>query len=462
LKRRNVIPGFELSPVVVRRSAVEIFWQIPNEERQDFFWDYLKLPFSNYRSSADEDVLAEHATAVRVLKKATQRIRTVLPTNFKFRNQAYPYALPTHTSGLATLVKAASESKKDRGLGSLDGTDKGIIAEYERALRVEEGLRQRAETARSKAPKDLTRMRDILVAIGPRVALDYKTVAGESWIEDLTFTFTHNGMLDIALKRANGPSLRPEEVLSEAHLDLLALLILVEVHIECANLGQRKVLVLDDVFQSIDAPLRSTALTYLSRLLKDWQLIITLHDRLWLMLAKRCLIENEAPPKVLELRGHGFGTTPTVMGTGTSHLRDLHHALESNAAAVAVVGVAGRAMEALCNELSMLLGTSVHRKEDDKYTIGDLWPNLQKAFESCDDPGVAAIGHLVTRSQFLRNLVGAHHSTWADNLSDAEALESARNIQLLYEKFWCPTCERVAKVARASGKWTLTFTCGHH
>lgn len=41
---RGAVIGFEHCPVVVRRSAIEGFWQVSSEQRLDFFWDYLKAP----------------------------------------------------------------------------------------------------------------------------------------------------------------------------------------------------------------------------------------------------------------------------------------------------------------------------------------------------------------------------------------------------------------------------------
>lgn len=73
------------------------------------------------------------------------------------------------------------------------------------------------------------------------------------------------------VKRTN---LRPEDVLSEANLDLLALLVFTSIAKAAAEQAQDRVLVLDDVVQSIDTTIRTRLLEYLASHLADWQLVM--------------------------------------------------------------------------------------------------------------------------------------------------------------------------------------------
>ena len=71
----------------------------------------------------------------------------------------------------------------------------------------------------------------------------------------------------------DGRRLNPVQVLSEASLDLLTLLVLIEVHVECAQLGQERIIALDDVFQSVDSVHRVRTLEYMAGRLRGWQVI---------------------------------------------------------------------------------------------------------------------------------------------------------------------------------------------
>ncbi|MBK8566065.1 MAG: hypothetical protein IPN76_22665 [Saprospiraceae bacterium] len=51
---------------------------------------------------------------------------------------------------------------------------------------------------------------------------------------------------------------------------------------EAADNGQEKVLILDDVLQSVDSSIRLMFVDFLLKSFRDWQLIFSIHDRLFL------------------------------------------------------------------------------------------------------------------------------------------------------------------------------------
>ena len=54
------------------------------------------------------------------------------------------------------------------------------------------------------------------------------------WLSDVRVTI-HGDTLSVKLIRPRGAALDPTEILSEAQIDLLALFILIEMHVECAK-----------------------------------------------------------------------------------------------------------------------------------------------------------------------------------------------------------------------------------
>ncbi|GAB3785346.1 AAA family ATPase [Nocardioides ungokensis] len=462
LDRARVMSAYEYAPIVIRRSAVEVFWQIPPVQRQEFFWDYLKAPAEGVRTAADEQSIEEHARANVRLMEADVAVRKLIPVGFRFARATTDYSLPTHAAGMKSLRNAASIVLHGAPGRALDPATSALLDRYEQALRQVLDLTPLANAARRRSPRDFSALQEILEDVGARVSEDYRSITQQPWVAEVQFVLEETGALEIRLIRDTGKELLPEEVLSEAHLDLLALLILLEVHVACAERGQSKFIVLDDVFQSIDAPLRSRALQHLANRLVGWQMVMTVHDRLWMEIAQRCLNETGKPTQALEIRSSGFGSTPTVIGVNPGHLRDLHQVVQSAASAVVVAGTAGRTFEALCHHLSIWCKVSVRRKAEDKYTIGDLWPGVQAALRACTDSEVASLAEELGHSQFLRNIAGAHFTAWADGLSDAEALDSAHRVELLHNKFWCETCGRPAKRTDSGNRtWSISKTCGH-
>lgn len=68
---------------------------------------------------------------------------------------------------------------------------------------------------------------------------------------------------------------------------MIALLFFLAVTKRAGDLGQARVLVLDDALQSVDASVRLDVMDFVLENFSDWQLIITGHDRSWLNQLRR-------------------------------------------------------------------------------------------------------------------------------------------------------------------------------
>ena len=278
-----------------------------------------------------------------------------------------------------------------------------------------------------------------------------------NWLSDVHVSLDDDA-LSVQLIRTRGSSLDPAEILSEAQLDLLALFILIEMHVECAKEGSAKFLVWDDVFQSVDTPLRQRALDHIASRLNGWQLVLTVHDRLWLEIATRCFADADIKKGVLELHAGGYGGTPTIVGGYVGPLRDLDGLLNAGMSGTLVAGAAGRALEHLADNLSKTLRVAVVRKEREDYTIGDLWPPVKEILSKDLRFWDSQMENL-ERAQFLRNKLGSHYVPWGDGISDSEVADAARLVRHAWELLSCDQCGKVVK--QKSGTKEIVRGCSH-
>lgn len=454
---REPVTGFDRAPIVIRRDAVESFWRIPPESRLDYFWDFLKKPNILVRSSKDDELIARHAEARATVRKARQEIDRLLPRKF------YPpgWALPTHSTNAYAAIAGRLQQVIDQyanNPGKINAHERGVITAYVNALAEEEALRGNALSAKAKKPRQTDLVRGLLSEIAPRITADFFGIFGQDWVTDITFSVDEEGVVRIALVTPSG-TIAPEQVLSEAGLDILSLLVAVEAHIATVSQGQYPIVAFDDVFQSVDSPLRSRVLAHLASRLKGWQVVMTVHDRLWLEVADQRFKELNFKTRVLNLRGGGFGGTPTLLEESTGLLRDVESCLANGASPVLVAGAAGRALEALAEHLSSMLSAKVTRKERDRYEINDLWIPVKAEIDASRLVTAKALAGAMSNTQFLRNRVGAHANDWADGLSDAEAFEAADQVMRLTQEFRCRSCGSWGKRIKDGASWILSFRC---
>jgi hypothetical protein len=165
--------------------------------------------------------------------------------------------------------------------------------------------------------------------------------------------------LKVRVRTSNGRVVRPENVLSEANLDLLALLVFTSIAKAAAEQGQDRVLVLDDVVQSVDTPIRTKLLEYLAVHFDEWQLVITTHDRMWRELAFDTLESEGTAVMGLDITGWSYLTGPGVRGYLGSKVERLRRRIAAGDDATDICSDAGLALEEVCQQLSWRLPVEV-------------------------------------------------------------------------------------------------------
>lgn len=243
--------------------------------------------------------------------------------------------------------------------------------------------------------------------------------------------------LEIVVELNTGRKIAPQRIFSEANYDLIILLLHISLFRACSSSGQAKFLILDDVLQSVDSVIRTRFVEYLLKELNDWQFVITCHDRLWLNQLKYMFQRASHQFKEFNISRWNFMNGPTIISRN-HELKDnmINEALQTNNSRL-IAAACGVTLELICQKLSISLEISIHRKPDDKYTIGDLWPGIKKVFKKSS---ISVLCEKIDSLLVIRNILGCHYNEWANSLSDSEVLQFANSIKELYDYCFCEKC----------------------
>jgi energy-coupling factor transporter ATP-binding protein EcfA2 len=454
LSGRSFVPGFQFCPLVIRRRDIDGFWTLPESARQSLFFDYLRDLEGEFLDETARKRSAE--IYLDALEKHEQAVSGMQPFLSNWSG-----VLPEHTGALAALqrhLKYIYGSGNDR---SLPQEVQAAFNNYSQTLEARNLAAAAGKQALALGPTDRRRFQEILTSVAAKATQDFRTVTDIDWLTDIKFSLVGETGIKIELI-TGGKSVDPTQILSEASLDLLALLIFTEVHIECISDGQEEIIIFDDVFQSVDRSLRMRTLEHLTSRLKGWQIILTLHDRLWLEMAHRALVAAKSEHDIFELRRTRASEEVLLLKPATGPLRDLEHCIATQASATLLAGAAGRALEAILEEATQYLSTKIRRKPDDKYTINDLWQPLRDDFALCENNDqIPKIATRIENSRFLRNSIGAHYNTAAEGISDLEILDFAGDVVALRKALVCHCDSPFKRTSASGGKWSLAPTCRH-
>ncbi len=240
----------------------------------------------------------------------------------------------------------------------------------------------------------------------------------------------------------------PQAYFSESHLDTLGLC----VFLAMAQMDQpaETILVLDDVLASVDEPHVERLIEMLhAQALKFRHCVITTHYRPWKMKLRWGWLKN-GQCHFIELakwtRASGLTLIRTV--PDIQKLRDL---LEENPPdAQLVCAKAGYILEAALNFLTVHYECSVCRKAEDRYTLGDLLPAIDKKLRAAlsverktgEDTSGLPIYLLTSLTPILdellriaqaRNMFGCHFNALSFELLETDAILFGRKVLDLME-----------------------------
>ena len=464
--------SFSIAPFVLRRSDILRFWQTPPERRQ-----MLLIPFVRDLTSAIEPDTADHTLQSHM--DDIDRRRDVLA---RARNDLICKLLEIDSSDhrFPRSIVEFDELVRHRFYRGL--TTKKRAKLYRAGMRFE--IPQAAEArikeirdsysayadlrrARKKANSELSKrtksrfhagLSGYATAVAKLVSGDFarlssnakfvrevRIVAGE--LSEISF--------EVLIELYNGTVVEPRRVLSEANLDLLSLLIYLGMIREAARRGQAKLVVLDDVLQSIDQSVRVRFAAFLISEFADWQVVFSVHDQLWRSQLVTLLRKANLRFVQMEITDWSVKGGPVVRANESDQSSILSRQIDTGTRQQ-ICTAAGILLERICDRLSVSLPISVLRRPGDRYTLGDLWPGIQKKLKRTTI--VESLAD-VDRTMDLRNMIGAHYNEWAESLSRSEACEFGKSVLVLYSRVRCGVCFRWIEPLSIGGRATGEYRC---
>lgn len=236
-------------------------------------------------------------------------------------------------------------------------------------------------------------------------------IAGLEWVREISVTFGELSAMSIELTVTlqSGQAVSPESLFSEGVQDLVAVLFFLEIAQSAAARGQARILILDDVLQSVDSSIRVKLLEYILKRFASWQLFITVHDRLWREQLVNLMRRHNHHFVEREVRRWMFDHGPELRIASSDDLAALSTALNVGNTQM-ICAETGRLLERICDVLSYTLPISVSRRAGDRYDLGALWPGVAKKLRRTS---LSSTANEVDRWLMLRNLLGAHYNLWA-------------------------------------------------
>jgi len=231
---------------------------------------------------------------------------------------------------------------------------------------------------------------------------------------------------------------------SEGHLDSMGIAIFLAFTQHASP--DSGLLVLDDVMTTIDSGHRQRLALLLAREFPDHQIIITTHDQLWARELAATMRAEKLECLVLHLR-------PWSIDAGTVLSEFLEERWDEYCSRAATnpqsaVADTGRDLERLLNRMRYNLRIAVPAREDDQYTIGDLYEALFSWFKrnSVSRPDCDFAKALSELRKDLdvywnyRNWSGAHYNQWGEGLASTEAQAFVDLVKRLHQLVQCPHC----------------------
>jgi energy-coupling factor transporter ATP-binding protein EcfA2 len=256
----------------------------------------------------------------------------------------------------------------------------------------------------------------------------------------------------------------PQAVFSESHLDTLGFCVWLALAKREKSI--QTVLLIDDIFSSVDAPHLSRVIDLLSAEAPLFQqVIVSTHYRLWW---DRCQNAQGIQRIHLGQWSVGNGIVAQNMPLVTQQLRQLvgQPVLDRQA----VSSKAGILLESILDDLALLYECALPRNKFNQYTLGALLNGCSKLFSKHHlsvqinanwnvdgqpenrQPSAANDAFArVNAMQFIRNQVGCHFSPPGMEIPDKIVREFGNATIDLFEALTCPNCGFLASKVNAGG-----------
>ena len=440
--QREAHQAYSFSPFIIRRADILSFIETPSLERLVNLMNYIRITDAEpLNGSENSDYACTKEDLIRLKRHRNSLMAELLKTygidmnpNIGFRelqaeiNEAIHKGLNKDFRAKYRVTYPSSTVKRLKEINRLADEIKLV--------------KSRLKLMKKPEANKLKFVGGVIMHLSEEITKALRMIQIGSVLYDFQFKIGSitESELDITLSTQDGKAF-PMDALSEANCDALGLVILLEVVRYSFNLGQEKLLVLDDVLQSIDAPFRIKMIQYILKRFDDSQLIITTHDRLWKEQIVNMMNSIGRHHRVANIVNWDPNHGPIIEGQTDRDLQ-LKILLESSAMQE-IASLAGVLLEEITNILSINLSCSISRKHGDRYTLGDLWPGVFKKLKKS-----RTLEYAESLNDFIifRNLLGSHYNEYALSASVSEVKEFAMMVIRLYESVYCKKCSGYIKI----------------
>lgn len=445
----KTISGFNISSFVFRRNDLYRFISAPDEQKQVLLWKYFFIRAQkdfNEQGDAEESIIREKYIELKHRRREyIKSLAEELGVSIE-QIPIDPQSFENYVANSGRFFKPRKFYPKNSiAYRTNTAIPEKFRATHELEILIKSVNREITKLNKIKAAKK-AEVPSIPVNINPYLdkaskylSVAFKQISSATFVSSIEISIGKQSATSLSLKviLKNGVKTTPQNIFSEANQDLLILLLYVSIFRVAQEYGQSNVLVLDDILQSVDSTIRTKFVDYLLTELKTTQFIITVHDKLWLNQLRVLFQRHSHKLKEFHVLNWDFQNGPNLIEVNFPKGDDsLKKALETNNPLI-IASITGVFLERICQKLSIHMNISLHRKSDDKYTLGELWPGIFKILKKTPmQLNVENINHLL----FIRNFIGCHYNEWAESLSDMEIQSFAHSVQELYEKVFCTNC----------------------
>lgn len=473
--------SFSMSPIVLRRNDIISFSIMPKEKRQVLFFSFLYQNYVKIEDAINNWIHWEgdqHLTLLKdeyvrlkqERKELVRKLSELLNDNidnipFSVNEKLRRFILIKKGKNFFDNIKNHKNTFQNQRFIIRKNLD--IFRLYKDIVNINEkilGHRHKMEQALNpnvygvKIKERREQNAELIKSTESMLTVSFREVSNLDFIEEIHLELgtRTDASLEILIKLKNGRWATPQQVFSEANFDLLILLLYLSIIRVSVEKGQAKVLILDDVMQSVDSVIRAKFMDFVLKVCKDWQLIVSCHDDLWKQQLEYLFIKHGHSVKKIRLVNWSFQDGPQIVDeTSQMSIATLEQAIATNNKQI-IASQAGLFLEYMCQQLSMSLSISIHRRINDKYTIGDLWPGIMSSLKKTN---LKPLLDEISRDMMARNMLGCHANEWAQSMSESEILSFARNLRLLYEKTYCQNCHQWITNMTCSGDFIAECKC---
>ena len=447
---------FSYVPVALRRNDIMTYNILSGIERQIMFFKFIYHVPDNIENDSELlleidpqiEELQEECISIKrrrdELKKILGNKIGVAPSRFSINDKEAIHLCLKRS----VVLRNGNPRQKTQGRKLVSQEEYDEIVRISNALveklleikMIKSQITKLTDTSSIKSNKRLKQNMEFLTEASSYLTEAFLSISSVDYVDKIQLSFGKktDTSLEILVKLKNGLTATPSSIFSEANYDLLILLLYISIIRVGANRGQAKVFILDDVLQSVDTQIRAKFVSYILSELKDWQIIITAHDRLWLNQLRYLFANNGHEFKEFQITNWCFDQGPIIVSQSIKMYDDFLEIAIKSGKTTLMATTAGLMLEKICQNLSIELKIDIKRVRDDKYTIGDLWPGIRKQLKKSKD--LETLVESINNSLYIRNLLACHYNEWAIALSDQEIREFAYNVQKLYEKSFCQKC----------------------